>query len=85
MTPNGIEILIHCHCCPAPHPRIDAPAVREEIRSFLANGLVEASPELGPDIYTTTGRGKAHIAQLCNTAWPRQGWVTERGDVIDMN
>lgn len=41
MTPNDIEILIHCHVCPEPHPRKDAPAVDESLKSLERNGLIE--------------------------------------------
>ena len=80
MTPNAIEILIHCHVCPAPHPRINARAVQEEIESFLRNGLIR---EIKPGEYQTTERGAAHIAQLCNTELPRQAWIDCNGQVIE--
>ena len=81
MTPNGIEILIHFHVCPLPHPRLHAPAVVEEIESFLRNGLIK---EIGPGHYRTTERGAAHIAQLCNVPWPKQVWIDEQGRFIDV-
>ena len=80
MTPNEIEVLIHCHVSPSPHPRKDAPAVQEALASFLRNGLVALDED---GIYHTTYRGAAHIAQLCNRPWPVQAWVDENGKVID--
>jgi len=83
MTPNGIEVLIHCHVCPLPHPRKDAPAVAEELQSLELNGLIE--PEPGSDGgYRTTDRGRAHIEQLCRTAWPVQAWFDANGNRIEI-
>jgi len=79
MTPNDIEILIHCHVCPEPHPRAKFPAVSETLRSLEVNGLIEQ--RLG-DGYHTTERGKAHIEQLCSTPWPTQVWVNANGGII---
>lgn len=81
MTPNAIEVLIHCHVCPLPHPRKDAPAVAEELQSFLKNGLIEPEPG-SPGGYRTTERGAAHIEQLCRTAWPVRVWVGADGKPI---
>jgi len=80
MTPHDIEVLIHCHVSPAPHPRLGTTGVNSAIQSLLSNGLIERHI---PDVYTTTNRGKAHIAQLCSTAWPTEEWVSESGNIID--
>lgn len=85
MTPNAIEILIHCHVTPAPHPRKDAPAVAEELRSLEANGLIERDPGGGLGGYRTTERGRAHIEQLCRTAWPVQAWIGADGRLIALD
>ncbi len=82
MTPNAIEILIHCHVCPLPHRRRDVPAVGEELASLEINGMIEPGPEY-PGGYRTTPRGKAHIEQLCGLAWPVQVWIGADGKVID--
>ncbi len=82
MTPNAIEVLIHCHVCPLPHPRSDAPAVAEELQSLQANRLIEPEPG-SPGGYRTTDRGRAHIAQLCNTPWPKQAWIGADGSCIE--
>lgn len=81
MTPNAIEILIHCHCCPLPHPRKDAPEVVEEFESLRLNGLIKMDNQ---GIFRTTDRGMAHIEQLCRTAWPTQAWIGENGRIIDL-
>lgn len=83
MTPNAIEILIHCHVCSLPHPRKSAPAVWEELCSLRANGLIEPNSE-NDGGYRTTERGRAHIEQLCRTAWPVAAWVGADGKLIDL-
>lgn len=81
MTPNDIEILIHCHVCPLPHPRADAPAVEESLRNLFVRGLIEKDGNGG---YHTTGRGNAHVVQLCSMPWPTQAWVDTQGKIIEM-
>lgn len=83
MTPNAIEILLHCYLTPMPHPRRDAPAVQEAIEAFLVEGLIEAEPG-SPGGYRTTDRGTAHVKQLCNLPLPEQGWIGANGMAIDL-
>lgn len=83
MTPNSIEILIHCHTTPAKHPRFDAPAVRETFEFFEQHGLIERNQnERYKDGYKTTDRGAAHIEQLCNLPLPINAWVDKNGELI---
>jgi len=84
MTPNAIEILLHCHVCQLPHPRRDAPAVANEIQSFLANGLIEDDPR-SPGGYRTTERGRLHVQQLCCMPWPKQAWIGADGKVLELD
>ena len=84
MTPNAIEILLHCHVCPLPHPRSDAPAVAEEIQSLLAHGLIE-DKRGSPSGYRTTLRGRLHVQQLCNTAWPVSVFMGADGKVLELD
>jgi predicted transcriptional regulator len=81
MTPNDIEILIHCHVSPSVHPRDNAPAVQQALRSLVTNGLIEQIDGGG---YHTTPRGKAHIEQLCGLSWPVEAWVGADGKVIEI-
>ena len=83
MTPNAIEILLHCHTTATPHPRENYPAVKEELRSLLHNCLIEKDGATG--LYRTTSRGRAHVAQLCGLAWPveRRVWVGPDDKIID--
>lgn len=66
MTPNEIEVLIHCHVTPTVHPRANAPAVEDAIQRFLKHGLIEKDDSY----YKTTGRGEVHVKQLCSLPWP---------------
>lgn len=81
MTPNAIEILIHCHVSPIPHPRRDSRAVAEELESLEMNGLIKLIDN-ARNVYTTTDRGAAHVSQLCKTPWPVQKWVDAHGKII---
>jgi len=80
MTPNDIEILIHCHVSPTIHPRAGATGVKAALRSMERNGLIE---ELDGFRYTTTSRGKAHIEQMCRLKWPVEAWVGADGKIIE--
>jgi hypothetical protein len=80
MTPNDIEVLIHCYVSPAPHPRADAGAVAESIANFIVEGLIIEDAD---GSYSVTTRGKAHIKQLCSTPFPVEGWVDQNGSVIE--
>lgn len=85
MSPSDIEVLIHFHVCPDPHPRTDAPAVIEAVDTFLSAGLIEKRPGAGnEECYMTTSRGRAHIGQLCNTIWPQQAWIDQTGKIIEI-
>lgn len=69
MTPNDIEVLIHCHTTPTAHPRADAPAVENSIIWMLRDELIK--PERDIDgVYATTQRGKALVKMLCETPLP---------------
>ena len=78
MTPNDIEILIHYHVSPAPHPRISAPAVESATLMLQEHGLIH----LVDGSYRTTDRGSAHVQQLCELDFPRAAWVSAAGEVI---
>ena len=80
MTPNDIEILIHCYVSPVPHPRIEAPAVIDTLVMLENEGLIENTEE---DVYCTTEKGRAHIETLCKTPWPIQKWVDHFGAIIE--
>lgn len=91
MTPNDIEVLIHCHVSLTPHPRRHYPAVRESLEMFTKHGFIEpikpgdfGFEKVDKEAYRTTDRGRAWIAMLCATPWPEQAWVDARGEVIEI-
>lgn len=80
MTPNDIEILLHCHTSSTQHPRMNAPAVRSAFESLETNGLIEQHKE---GYFVTTDRGKAHVHTLCSTPWPIRKWVNDNNGIIE--
>lgn len=89
---SDIDFMMHCHIrgC-IPHPRIDAPDIREAITKLLEQKLIQPyniteNDKLRRKIncWVTTDRGAAWIKMLCNTPFPIQGWVDGRdGSVVD--
>lgn len=79
MSPNDIEVLIHCHCGVGPHEREGAPAVRAAIARFIADGIIDLTPD-AKGHYHTTARGAALMAMLCTTPMPEgeNVWVDPR-------
>jgi len=82
MTPNDIEILIHCHVSSQVHPRYDAPAVRATLEKFEEVGLIEKAE--GATYYRTTEMGDAYVRVLCSTPLPTRRWVDQNGNPIDL-
>lgn len=86
MTPNDIEVLIHCHISPSPHPRIGMSAVAGAIKMLKHNGLIRNESGMDDMVcWRTTERGKAFLQVLCDTPLPTQAWVDQDGDVIDFD
>lgn len=82
MSPSDIEVLLHCYHSPVPHPRRDAPAVKEALDWFLRCGMIEAALVNGEQIFMTTARGRAHVNQLGALPWPEPAWQDARGEII---
>lgn len=79
MTPSDIEVLLHFYTCPEPHPREDAPAVRDAINGFLTAGLLIRRPSSRPcDVYEVTDGGRMLVEMLCATPFPERRWVDPR-------
>jgi hypothetical protein len=80
-TPSDIEVLIHCHCFAEPHPRLEAPAIKDTIRCFLKEDLI-VPDNTKEHIFWTTDKGKKLIDMLCETPLPvlYQGWKDPRED-----
>ena len=94
-TPNDIEVLLHCHTSPEPHPRLHAPAVREAIEMWLALGyvkprkiegmcIVDLAPteKHSPEIYGTTPFGAAMVKAICKIELPKQVFVDSNGNIL---
>jgi hypothetical protein len=79
MTPNGIEVLLHCHTSPTPHPRVEARAVRDALAMLEDDGMIVSAPGT---TYTTTSRGAAHVKQLCRLSLPTQAWIGADGGLL---
>jgi hypothetical protein len=77
-TPNNIEVLIHCHVTPLPHPRRNAPAVANALRLLRDLGAIEATE----DGETTTALGRAWVEALCRVQMPRAVFVDGNGEVL---
>ncbi|MCH8247060.1 MAG: hypothetical protein IH951_11710 [Bacteroidetes bacterium] len=82
MTPNDIEVLLHCHTSGEAHPNIGAVAVCGALKKMESNGLIEPTPGNILHLFQTTDRGRAHVAQLCGLAWPQLAWTDESGKII---
>ena len=80
MTPSDIEILLHYHTCPEPHPRTHAPAVQDTIRWFVSLGILEEKGHL--QSYRTTGKGNALVRMLCNVGMPQLAWLDREDNII---
>ena len=78
MTPLEIEVLIHCHSCPAPHPRLNAPTVAGTITEFKNQEVIRRVK----NYWETTDKGKAMIRLLCSIPLPTQQWIDQYGNVI---
>lgn len=64
MTPNDIEVLIHCYVSTERHLRWHAPAVQESIARFLRDGLIYETVD---GSYRTTESGAEMVKRLCNS------------------
>lgn len=79
MTPNSLNVLLHYHCVCEPHPRKDAPAVKQETAHFLRIGIIEAEPNgRNGSGYVTTDKGKAWVDLILATPKPVCMWVDPR-------
>lgn len=77
MSPNDIEVLIHCYGTREPHPRLTAPAVRDALDRFMVADLIKIE---GDSIYSTTEGGRLLVEMLCATPWPEHRWIDPRTD-----
>lgn len=78
-SPSDIEVLLHHHYSPDPHPRRDAPAVKDAIIRFRNDGIF--TDQIHPEL---TKKGKAWLNMILNTPYPRQVYVDQSGKVIEV-
>ena len=71
-TPSNLELLLHCHYSPIPHPRYNAPAIQEGIAYLEHNGMIVC---VGTPMYRPTEKGKAFIQYLLDVPFPKAVWV----------
>ena len=76
MTPNDIEILIHCHVSGQPHPRLEAPAVQDSLAHFEQAGMIVQTQS--NNVYSTTPGGQKLMEMLCDTPFPKEEWFDPR-------
>jgi hypothetical protein len=69
-TPNDINVLMHYHCAPEPHPRLGCIAVGEAIDRLLRLDLIYQCGDDGR--YRTTELGEKLVESLCNTPIPKK-------------
>lgn len=81
-SPSNIEILLHCHTSPIPHPRVSAPAVREGLLELQKAGVIEPEGDSNHYVYRTTSLGAAWVKLLCTTPIPKVAYVDEQDRVI---
>ena len=68
-TPNNLDILLHYYCSTEPHPRLNAPAVKEGLTYLQANGLIDRA-----DFPKVTDKGIAYLDHLLKVPFPVQRW-----------
>jgi hypothetical protein len=78
-SPNNIEVLLHYYRTLHPHPRIDAPAVKEATDMLFEHGCITPEDTGG---YTTTAKGAAWVQALCNVECPREAYVDQNGNIL---
>lgn len=73
---SDIGVILHYYTSSEPHPRVDAPAVKDAIIKFTRAGILKESDKKGG--YEVTERGYAWIDLICLTPYPVQVWIDPR-------
>lgn len=86
-SPKEIEVLIHYHCCPEPHPQADAPAVKRAVEKLLACKALEpvAVPPDNPQYYRTTELGSAWVEALKRVPVPKIAYIDGSGNILELH
>lgn len=79
-SPFNIEILLHYHVSPEPHPRIELESVRHFTDELVKLGVIVHKQS--PNSYITTDLGRSWVEALCNVELPRQAYVDGNGKVL---
>lgn len=75
-SPSNLEVLLHCFYSPAPHPRFNAPAIKEGVEYLLKNGMIFHHQG---DVYRSTEKGDAFINHLMSIPFPVAQWTIPTG------
>ena len=85
LTPNALGILIHYYVSALPHPRIEAPAVIEDIDNFVSSGILIkrntrniTTGEPLNHTYWVSEKGKVWLTMILSTPCPKTIWVDPR-------
>lgn len=86
-TPADLEVLIHYHCTPGPHPRIDSPLVEKATSKFIRDGIIELAPQdksrdVVFDSFNTTAKGRAWLAMILQVEYPQEAWIDATGKIV---
>lgn len=71
MTPSRLEVLLHCYVNPCVHPRMDAPAVQEDIRVLKSHGLIRPYDRT----FEVTEKGEFYVKHLLSIPFPETTFV----------
>lgn len=80
--PSDIEVILHMHVSAYPHPRMDAPAVKDAIERFLLAGVIEHYRD-SPVLFRTTPKGVKWVEMITKTPFPEQVWADPRNEYGD--
>lgn len=85
-SPKEIEVLIHYHCYPEPHPQADAPSVKRAVKKLLeckALAPVTVPPD-SPPYYSTTELGYAWVEALKRVPVPTVAYIDGNGNILKL-
>jgi hypothetical protein len=71
-TPNNLDILMHFYTSGSPHPRRDAPAVKEGIDYLMRTGMLQSTTEA--DVWAVTEKALVYIDYIMKVSFPTQSW-----------
>ena len=78
-SPLEIEVLLHYYYSPDPHPKHNTEGVVNIIHKFRNHGIF--TDQVQPYL---TDKGKAWLHLILNTPYPKQVFVDQFGNVIEL-